>query len=134
MIRRPPSSTRTEPPVPYTRPFRSRSALLRQPRRLYRRERPQGESHQAAGDHGFGRRQPPLHHQRSGARDQSAFFARLQEDRLRLLFEQSRPRLPLISDERRVGKEWGSTCRSRWLQFHKITKQTIRLSFKYIST
>src|SRR3546814_14263694 len=77
-----------------------RSALLRQPRRLYRRERPQGEPPQAAGDHGFGRRQPPLHPQRSATRDQPAFPARLHEDRLRPLFEPSRPRLHFRSPGR----------------------------------
>src|SRR3546814_16124836 len=27
-------------------------------------------------------------------------------------------RLPLSSEERRVGKEWGSTCRTRWAPYH----------------
>src|SRR3546814_14304175 len=32
-----------------------------------------------------------------------------------LLF--SRQRIPFSSDERRVGKEWVSTCRARWSQY-----------------
>src|SRR3546814_17531382 len=31
---------------------------------------------------------------------------------------------PVRSEERRVGKEWVSACRSRWSQYHVTTKQT----------
>src|SRR3546814_17303911 len=37
-----------------------------------------------------------------------------------LAAEATRPR----SEERRVGQEWGSPCRSRWASIHKKTKRT----------
>ena len=59
-----------------------RGPVFRQPRRLCLRDRPQGEAHQAAGDHGPGRRQPPLPDQRPVDRADAALRAEPAVDRL----------------------------------------------------
>src|SRR3546814_19866972 len=63
--------------------------------------------------------------------------ARLAELQLRILLEELMKRrlqvnvagavrrVPPRSEERRAGKEGGSTCRSRWAPFHSKTKNTL---------
>src|SRR3546814_19939675 len=107
MIRRPPRSTRTDTPFPYTTLFRSRhvrpaSRPVFQPLRSAVRTDEHGPAACAAGGvrHRRGRHLP--------------------------LRRRSR------SEERRVGKECVSTCRSRWSPDHykkntskKLTQNTI---------
>ena len=52
-----------------------REGLLRHPRRLRRRVRPEGPAHQAARDHGSGRRQCALPHARRRSRADAALLA-----------------------------------------------------------
>src|SRR3546814_11394919 len=107
MIRRPPRATRTDTLFPYTTLFRSRGAGI-----------------QAAVDdgdlvrdrllaHRFQRRGRVLRRERPGddnvvARD--ALGGEAVEDRCELLADRS--------EERRVGNECVSTCRSRWSPYH----------------
>src|SRR3546814_20369290 len=116
MIRRPPRSTRTDTRFPYTTLFRSRQAaglqllaelqLEGEPGRRHDREVPEGDRDL--------RLQVPVHHP-----------GRI--PRAELLDVQPRPWLRAPADERvrrarseerRVGKECVSTCRSRWSRYH----------------
>src|SRR3546814_16920656 len=107
MIRRPPRSTRTDTLFPYTTLFRSADrpdpragAGLRRmephdPSRGYRHGR---RRHDAFDDDGDSARHPRARAGGSG-------------------------RLSLVrSEERRVGKECVSTCRSRWSPYHEKKK------------
>src|SRR3546814_15694540 len=67
---------------------------------------------------------------RAGAQDR---FEHRQEERIdrraigrRIFEEQQRQRR---SEERRVGKEWVSTCRSRWSPYHK--KKKLNITYTY---
>src|SRR3546814_11483227 len=91
MIRRPPRSTRTDTLFPYTTLFRSDIAAL-------------GHQHDA--------------------QILGALVAHILQDRQLLVGDQLRDRLDQLalgdprSEERRVGKECVSTCRSRWSPHH----------------
>src|SRR3546814_11745743 len=113
MIRRPPRSTRTDTLFPYTTLFRSRGRDL------------------AAGANGPDRIE----------RERDEFFERVRatyraraaaEPRRFRVIDASQPAQDVAeeavaqlrawrgrSEERRVGKECGSTCRSRWSAYHK---------------
>src|SRR3546814_13092631 len=109
MIRRPPRSTRTATLFPYTTLFRSGGSAALVPHALHLGDRPAD---------GGGLRLPLL--QPAGGGDAGA--ADLGRDRPVRLFrlwlsqEPARPRHR--SEERRVGKECVSTCRSRWSPYH----------------
>src|SRR3546814_19873088 len=100
MIRRPPRSTRTYTLFPYTTLFRSRQHA--HPHRDQR-----GGRQRARRQYPGGRRAAT---QRRVARD-AALDGRRSDQR------PARER-PSRSEERRVGKECVSTCRSRWLPYH----------------
>src|SRR3546814_12871438 len=113
MIRRPPRSTRTDTLFPYTTLFRSRRRFgrlddlhLRRgdhaplPARHFidaRDARPQQEEDEAGG---------------GGDHDLLAAAETLPK------FDGSHDHGPARSEERRVGKEGVSTCRSRWYPYH----------------
>src|SRR3546814_15013980 len=100
MIRRPPRSTRTDTLFPYTTLFRSGARLVD--------PRDQRVERQALFIRGALQRPP--------------------EDRLQAdaggVTEKIHRSLDQRSEERRVGKEWVSTCRSRWSPYHSKTKQS----------
>src|SRR3546814_18628008 len=89
MIRRPPRSTRTDTLFPYTTLFRSSPATWSSPRRCCG-PAPRGRRRRGGGRNRVRRRCRPPH----------------------------RPQEPERSEERRVGKECVSTCRSRWSPYH----------------
>src|SRR3546814_20639277 len=112
MIRRPPRSTRTDTLFPYTTLFRSRepppskkwrftdlrdseSSLDRRSRRCRR----------SRGIYGSFRWKADRHQIERQDRDANRIWC-------------------VRSEERRVGKECVSTCRSRWSSYHKKNKDT----------
>src|SRR3546814_12980144 len=106
MIRRPPRSTRTDTLFPYTTLFRSPFAVLsRQDGRLrHRRERPVPLDLHLAGN--ANESESPTFTERQTIADTelgSVIAGRCAATR---------------SEERRVGKECVSTCRSRWSPYH----------------
>src|SRR3546814_15048871 len=133
MIRRPPRSTRTDTLFPYTTLFRSPLQLqLRAVEPCQRRDRHvaaavQRAVHRALGlDAGAGMRVVEHRAKRDGARIVVAAFDRDRALRRRrqpvrriepsadALAEAQPLQSGAESEERRVGKEWVSTCRSRW--------------------
>src|SRR3546814_17757014 len=110
MIRRPPRSTRTDTLFPYTTLFRSRTAIAIH---QYMRAVPlQGlystahSKHRCPEDVEF----VDIFHRADA--DAEA------ESRLADLHLQNRAARRCRSEERRVGKECVSTCRSRWSPYH----------------
>src|SRR3546814_14738091 len=104
MIRRPPRSTRTDTLFPYTTLFRSRHQheQKRHPIRTWcclETEVPHPAHHRQRGTHG--------QHQRNMAQ-----FIAAEAQIVKSPDECHR------SEERRVGKECVSTCRSRWSPYH----------------
>src|SRR3546814_11741976 len=112
MIRLPPRSTLTDTLFPYTTLFRS----LRTGSRRASRERLQPDANTAA-EHLFSRAQPrrahrePLFYRRGHA--SRRWYSGGRREREGDVEPHSRR-----SDERRVGKEGVSTCRSRWWPYH----------------
>ena len=72
-----------------------RKPVLRQPHRLYRRDRAQGLSYEAAGGDGFGWGESSFPHHRPGHGADPALFARLPPHRLPVLFQRQPPHLCL---------------------------------------
>src|SRR3546814_19750908 len=114
MIRRPPRSTRTDTLFPYTTLFRSRSADS------FGRE---GDRQAAELKLGVIRSAPAELLQAIAATLRPSFAIELVENsdsELRAALSSGRIHMALVplrdgsSDERRVGKESVSTCRSRW--------------------
>src|SRR3546814_12398369 len=104
MIRRPPRSTRTDTLFPYTTLFRSLSGVGKRPGAAglswsLPPARGRVEGILAGGHHGYASWQPPA-------------------PRARRLREEPRDEKHGRSEERRVGKECVSTCRSRWSPYH----------------
>src|SRR3546814_16937504 len=124
MIRRPPRSTRTDTLFPYTTLFRSPTASRWGTRACapYRRSGPDCQA------------------RRDRRGEMTGFPARQKDDRLRAFDGEgiamnaiAKTPVPLWavgvlsllrSEERRVGKECVSTCRSRWSPSHSQKKQT----------
>src|SRR3546814_13515574 len=102
MIRRPPRSTRTDTLFPYTTLFRSLLYLA------------QNMLEQIALGIGVGLFQPKLVHQRHHLGQ----HGRLVDGEADLGHEAHAEGVADRSEERRVGKECVSTCRSRWSPFH----------------
>src|SRR3546814_13167887 len=135
MIRRPPRSTRTDTLFPYTTLFRSRGALRSNAEPLWPRHRgqsrPQASGLVHQGIAGIGRISQPG---QSGARwangpFHDSGFLRTMAVRPSRLSAVLRPfgvgdsvpsaaEVLFRSEERRVGKECVSTCRSRWSPYH----------------
>src|SRR3546814_17140679 len=111
MIRRPPRSTRTDTLFPYTTLFRSNVAHLEdsscQANHLRHRVGTVGERrHAVEGDARAHHIEMPV------APEEDAGGGGEAGDRIR------QPRAGVRSEERRVGKECVSTCRSRWSPYH----------------
>src|SRR3546814_15618125 len=108
MIRRPPISTRTDTLFPYTTLFRSAIAPIRPaPRQAHdfvREQAARGRDMDFAGDEAA--EAVPIEPRRRGGAGGEPIEADRVEHRV--------PR----SEERRVGKECVSTCRSRWSPYH----------------
>src|SRR3546814_18542636 len=130
---RPPRSTRTDPLFPYTTLFRSDrrdlglgppdgqpehrlaellELLRRRPHLGVNELAPRGLQHQ-----------PPGKHPRSVQRTAERHHRRLGDHRLVEIEERGDEGLDR-SEERRVGKECVSTCRSRWSPYHSKKKKT----------
>src|SRR3546814_14117516 len=118
MIRRPPRSTRTDTLFPYTTLFRSKGVddqYVEPARRLLRQFEPRiaeddrriGRAMGQEGEFGGIARNP--HHRRVDLEKSPAL------PRLAIAGKGPRPR----TEERRVGKECVSTCRSRWAPDHQ---------------
>src|SRR3546814_12430483 len=108
MIRRPPRSTRTDTLFPYTTLFRSRGReavgeemdcgrIGERPDQAFDAETPRGRVEHAAD-------RAPVDDDRHRRAQGAAVPLRLRQH--------------LRSEERRVGKECVSTCRSRWSPYH----------------
>src|SRR3546814_12203867 len=121
MNRRPPISTRHDTPFPYTTLFRSVDARLGATKRSAQDAQASVERAKAAK---FAR-----YHQLAGSDERPIRPERVVRDLAELLPADSvvvaAPGTPcpffsayLRSEERRVGKECGSTCRSRWSPLH----------------
>src|SRR3546814_16443476 len=95
IIRRPPRSTRTDTLFPYTTLFRSFDWLTFGPKSA-----PVGGDRPPPRHRGIAVVPAPVH----------AGFTAHRYQRLRCLYRRS--------EERRVGKECVSTCRSRWSPYH----------------
>src|SRR3546814_19258715 len=104
MIRRPPRSTRTDTLVPYTTLFRSAVQLQRAAGRVSRVRR----AGRTARIRPRSRRPQPCAQPEKGRGGAVGEI----EPALALLYAGAR------SEERRVGKECVSTCRSRWSPYH----------------
>src|SRR3546814_13598621 len=106
MIRRPPISTRTDPLVPYTTPFRSAGRIAEMKAIEIRASRLE------AAD---------LQMHRAAARDRCDCPAGTHDSTKTFILgdlESGRGILVQRSEERREGKECVSTCRSRWSPYH----------------
>src|SRR3546814_12177178 len=123
MIRRPPRSTRTDTLFPYTTLFRSHGGLRRRHGRHVGADR-RGDQADAGGGKLSRRRSQ----RRVGHHDVIAGLAAHEEGLRRGAgaIEQGiavaagglRDGGAFRSEERRVGKEWVSTCRSRWWPYN----------------
>src|SRR3546814_20307667 len=114
MIRRPPRSTRTDTLFPYTTLFRSPDEE-EQDRGAYGR----WQAHRArqAGSEGReGQRNP----------DREAYHRRDRRAR-------ARPAPCARSEERRVGNECVSTCRSRWSPYNSKKKKRTAIRYNHVS-
>src|SRR3546814_17632364 len=117
MIRRPPSTTRTDTLFPYTTLFRSpivEPAARHQDPRPIQLDRVEQFLHRALGEQFLGHREALAHHVLANlaqhARDLAArrFAALARRDVV----------IARRSEERRGGKECVGTCRSRWAAYH----------------
>src|SRR3546814_20949313 len=124
MIRRPPRSTRTHTLFPYTTLFRS-AARAGGPR-LGRSRRPVAGGICGGLAAAAGRPQdlsePQGHRLHGRRRRPCAARSRAAAPPARHPHRRPRPP-PARSEERRVGKEGVSTCRSRWSPYHYKTKK-----------
>src|SRR3546814_17956512 len=119
MIRRPPRSTRTDTLCPYTTLFRSKSAGADVPERrawgpehglqARRREHRLGRSARQQDDERNAVLSPDSSGQRAISHEAKSAIMDISE----LITTDG-----VRSEERRVGKECVSTCRSRWSPYH----------------
>src|SRR3546814_12701311 len=119
MIRRPPRSTRTDTLFPYTTLFRSELFPAHAgPSPAHRAVERRHLRHPLIGAHVAGGPEVPCPADRVESDEADALVIK----RPRGHAEQLVPCLPHVevprSEERRVGKECVSTCRSRWSPYH----------------
>src|SRR3546814_14451085 len=112
MIRRPPTSTRTDTLFPYTTLFRSPLRPVLRPPRQFRERGTLGQGDGRALGHNFPDRRPFPPPSQPALRSLPRRHSPVPDPRLRLLED------PRRSEERRVGKECVSPCRSRWSPYH----------------
>src|SRR3546814_14547052 len=113
MIRRPPRSTRTYTLFPDTTLFRSPQAFVRRDF-----NNPVNDEDAAALDHGAAA-------QTDGDRFEAGAVEEVACERRVLRLVQAQDVHDPRSEERRVGKECVSTCRSRWSPYHYKKKNKI---------
>src|SRR3546814_18310130 len=106
MIRRPPRPTRTDTPFPYTTLFRSEATVTLEVAGCAKMEVADGNGPVNALDTALRKARAPLYPQLEDMR--------LVDYKVRILTPQAGTRAVTRSEERRVGKECVSTCRSRW--------------------
>src|SRR3546814_15604763 len=114
MIRRPPRSTRTDTLFPYTTLFRSRHQdfAANAPDRLRAKRADRAGRYQKVEDRADAERRDEA--DRHVALGVARFLGRCRHRIKAHIGEEDRRR----SEERRVGKECVSTCRSRWSPYH----------------
>src|SRR3546814_18246988 len=119
MIRRPPRSTRTDTLFPYTTLFRSRDHG-----HLWRCAKLIGDRSRVAKYHidGAARQTGTLYCLGNKQRNSYCFLGRFQYDGT----TGGKGGTDLRSEERRVGKECVSQCRSRWAPYHSKKKKKER--------
>src|SRR3546814_12619708 len=113
MLRRPPRSTRTDTLFPYTTLFRSDPPRVRGIGEGGAREAREGDGVAHARRLLHDRRGLARH--RVGAAERGALRELDDDDGIALIHRRDEA---ARSEERRVGKEWVSTCRSRWSPYH----------------
>src|SRR3546814_14275606 len=117
MLRRPPRSTRTDTLVPYPTLFRSD------------RQQPLSARVPALKEIVFHARLGTVADKVSRLESLAAEISKhvpgADRDEARSAARLAKADLTTRSEERRVGKEGGSTCRSRWLPSHKKKKKTV---------
>src|SRR3546814_11862142 len=118
MIRRPPRSTRTDTLFPYTTLFRSAHySRLSEPQPAGHPRCPQSPGLRLSLGHA-------LHRARQDDRDKDPDVASAAMVQQAQVGHRAAARGPLQrSEERRVGKECVSTCRSRWSPYHSKKKE-----------
>src|SRR3546814_13182615 len=110
MIRRPPRSTRTDTLFPYTTLFRSTHAIGPDPARGHGSVRDGDHAQWTPCEAGENPAAKPFgENPERGERQQIGWRRKM---RLAPRFHH-----PRRSEERRVGKEWVRTCRSRWSSY-----------------
>src|SRR3546814_13356333 len=115
MIRRPPRSTRTDTLFPYTTLFRSQEGRRLRRRQFHRALQVDGTRPDPPRRAGGERRGLiPIPFVLSLSKHRSSFAAPKKRTALR----QAQGERNCRSEERRVGKECVSTCRSRWSPYH----------------
>src|SRR3546814_11260965 len=121
MIRRPPRSTRTDTLFPYTTLFRSRAPKKDMVMML--RQRDEDFRMSEARVRGIEIYEPNLFCEGSFGGEFVVFAVDRKDDffgrELRRQFRKgAEVAIPISSEERRVGNECVSTCRSRWMPYH----------------
>src|SRR3546814_14206674 len=120
MIRRPPRSTRTDTLLPYTTLFRSlKGGRQHHERQIRDKEQAKHDGKHRVGNSAFpgqGKNTASMPDGKVNTPRQSKAEDR-DQSRYRSLIRQQR------SEERRVGKECVSTCRSRWSPYKAEKKQ-----------
>src|SRR3546814_20213680 len=112
MIRRPPRSTRTDTLFPYTTLFRSRAFVSRTFRNAFRIA---GMGSDDSDDAPPSQAEPPCADLNDHIQQRTGEQAQAISRRVEAFLDSHRIRR---SEERRVGKECVSTCRSRWSPYH----------------
>src|SRR3546814_15789305 len=124
MIRRPPRSTRTDTLVPYTTLFRSQHRVVKQDAPGVDARGAWQDAHDRLADDGLSGARLAHQRDRLAGGDAKADAADGFEPAFRQ--HEADPQIPYAqqippvcrSEERRVGKECVSTCRSRWSPYH----------------
>src|SRR3546814_13283654 len=131
MIRRPPRSTRTDTLFPYTTLFRSKHLPLLCLRRLMLRHplRAGARRRSGVGDGVASHRCGAFEHPAPRRGGHRARLSRRSLSR-RAALSRRDPILAARSDERSVGKEGVSTCRSRWSQYTSKKQHNIKKNIK----
>src|SRR3546814_16340535 len=114
MLRRPPRSTRTDTLFPYTTLFRSAVSLLDARAKRDEAKRVLSQGRDPTEERRAVERAEALERQNSFRAATEAWFGLQSGWSLQKLRESAMENEGKRTEERRVGKEWVSTCRSRW--------------------
>src|SRR3546814_17446655 len=113
MTRRPPRATRTDTLLPYTTLFRSRQGAADEGPRMGAGKQRVPKGRDKAAVMNWIRRNSPTREELLESRFVKPFAHRVAHSHLWRF-----TRTSVRSEERRVGKECVSTCRSRWSPYH----------------